>query len=114
MQSFEAAKADLPYLLRGEAPPTAPTNSVGSQDYSRPVRAVVFGRGFTQQQAETLHGLYKDVAPSVVWVAGAEVERPPGVVMPPPGVEKILVPLFKGLLEKAVVEGAEKGGLVLY
>ncbi|KAI1186004.1 hypothetical protein F5B17DRAFT_405790 [Nemania serpens] len=116
VQTFEAAKADLPHLLRGSEPPTAPTNAVGSHDYSRPVRAVLFGRGFTQQEAETLYGLYKDVAPSVLWVAGAETGRPPGGVVaePPPGVEKIVVPVFRGVLEKWVQEGAEKGGLVLY
>lgn len=116
MQTFEAAKMDLPYLLRGEAPPTAATNAVGSGDYARPVRAVLLGRGFTQQQAETLYGLYKDVAPAgaVLWVAGAETTRPAGVTGPPPGVEKIIVPLFRGLLEKWAQEGAEEGGLVLY
>ncbi|KAI1108583.1 hypothetical protein F5Y14DRAFT_74908 [Nemania sp. NC0429] len=116
MQSFEAAKADLPYLLRGEAPPTAPTNTVGSHDYSRPVRAVFFGRGFTQQQGEELYALYKDVAPSVLWAVGAEAEpRAPGaVVTPPPGAEKIIVPAFRGILEKWVQEGADKGRLVLY
>ncbi|KAI1122588.1 hypothetical protein F5Y10DRAFT_71607 [Nemania abortiva] len=112
IQSFEAAKADLPYLLSGEAPPNPPTNDVGSGTYSSPVRAVVFGRGFTQQQAEELHALYNDLAPSVVWLAGSAATRPAGAG-PPANVEKTLVPMFRAKLEELVKDGAE-GGLVLY
>ncbi|RWA05108.1 hypothetical protein EKO27_g9998 [Xylaria grammica] len=123
IQTFEAAQNDLPYILRGEAPPTAPTNSVGSGDYSRPVRAILFGRGFTQQQAETLHGLYSGEATvPVLWGAGAAAKRGPSTE-PPPGVEKIMVPILRGVLEdwKKGVEGkgegegeGKKGELVLY
>ncbi|KAF2965885.1 hypothetical protein GQX73_g7701 [Xylaria multiplex] len=116
IQSFEAAKADLPYILQGQAPPTAPINSVGSGDYSRPVRAVIFGRGFTQEQAETLYGLYSAEAKEpVLWVAGAAANRGPGTE-PPPGVEKIMVPIFKEILKKGVEggEGKGKSELVLY
>ncbi|KAI0465573.1 hypothetical protein F4859DRAFT_376801 [Xylaria cf. heliscus] len=61
IQTYPAAESDLPYLLRGEAPPTAPTNAVGSADYSRgPARAIVFGRGFSQKQAEDLYAANKD------------------------------------------------------
>ncbi|TGJ85556.1 hypothetical protein E0Z10_g3206 [Xylaria hypoxylon] len=121
IQTFEEAQSDLPYILRGEAPPTAPSNSVGSEDYSRPVRAILFGRGFTQQQAETLYGLYSSEAKvPVLWGAGAAANRGPGTE-PPPGVEKVMVPIFRGLLEnwKKEVERkgegeAKKGDLVLY
>ncbi|KAI1422700.1 hypothetical protein F5Y12DRAFT_799302 [Xylaria sp. FL1777] len=123
IQTFEAAKADLPHILRGAAPPDAPTNTVGSGDYARPVRAVLLGRGFTQQQAEALYALYGDVAAeSVLWAAGAEANRRPGTG-PPPGIEKIIVPMFRGVLEdwKKRVEGEgvgegkkKKGELVLY
>ncbi|KAI1744795.1 hypothetical protein F4680DRAFT_235385 [Xylaria scruposa] len=115
VQTFSAAQADLPYLLRGEEPPTPPTNSVGSADYSRgPARAVLFGRGFSQKQAEDLYNANKGVE-GVVWIAGEESKRPKDadVQDPPPGTNKVMVPVLKGLLEKWVKEGA-KGGLVLY
>ncbi|KAI0503226.1 hypothetical protein F5B22DRAFT_560747 [Xylaria bambusicola] len=122
IQTYEAAQADLPYLLKGEAPPAAPTNSVGSGNYSQPARAVLFGRGFTQQQAETLYEQHADSAtsPPVLWAAGAEANRKPlpaGIEVPP-NVDKIVVPIFKGLLEdwkkKVEGEGKKEGELVLY
>ncbi|KAI0111221.1 hypothetical protein GGR51DRAFT_509386 [Nemania sp. FL0031] len=114
MQSFEAAKTDLPYLLRGESPPSAPTNDVGSGLHTKPVRAVLFGRGFTQQQAEDLYELYKDLAPSVVWLAGATATRPAGNGPPPGAAEKVIVPMFRAKLAELLKEGKEEGGLVLY
>ncbi|KAI1746635.1 hypothetical protein F4782DRAFT_536237 [Xylaria castorea] len=118
VQTFSAAQSDLPYLLRGEAPPpeAPPTNSVGSADYSRgPARAVLFGRGFSQRQAEELYDANKKTEEeTVVWIAGEESKRPTDFENPPPGTDKVMVPLFKGLLEKWVKEGEGKGGLVLY
>ncbi|KAI1295179.1 hypothetical protein F5Y03DRAFT_399317 [Xylaria venustula] len=125
IQTFEAAESDLPYLLRGENPPNAPTNTVGSANVSpsNPPRAILFGRGFTQQQAESLFAKLKNeaAAESVLWAAGAEANRPPGIAgsQPPPGVEKIMVPVFRGVLEawKGRVEKGdvrEKGELVLF
>ncbi|TRX96390.1 hypothetical protein FHL15_002662 [Xylaria flabelliformis] len=116
IQTFAAAQSDLPHLLQGKEPPTAPTNSVGSGDYSHgPARAVLFGRGFSQQQAEELYNANKDIE-GVVWIAGEEAKRPKDVKdiqNPPPGTDKVIVPIFKGLLEKWVKEGG-KGGLLLY
>ncbi|KAI8950160.1 hypothetical protein F4801DRAFT_579776 [Xylaria longipes] len=113
IQTFAAAQSDLPYLLRGESPPDAATNTVGSGDFSRgPARAVLFGRGFSQRQAEELYAANKTAAEGVVWVAGDEAKRPAGFE-PPPGIEKVMVPIFRGALEKWVEEGG-KGGLVLY
>ncbi|KAI3334493.1 hypothetical protein F4824DRAFT_187416 [Ustulina deusta] len=117
MQTFEAAQADLPYLLRGETPPAAPTNDVGSGVYAQPVRAVLMGRGFTQQQGEALHEQFKDVAESsVLWAVGADANRPPWVggrssTEPPPGIEKVVVAALRGVLEawKKGEEGAEGG-----
>ncbi|KAI0425859.1 hypothetical protein F5Y09DRAFT_320675 [Xylaria sp. FL1042] len=129
IQTFSAAKSDLPPLLRGTPPPTAPTNTIGTNAYGRPVRAILLGRGFTQAQAETLFALYKDestIPPEeggVLWAAADEAKRAPGKAgtEPPPGAEKIMVPILKGVLEgwKRRVEagenvGKEKGELVLY
>ncbi|KAI0449566.1 hypothetical protein F5B21DRAFT_509062 [Xylaria acuta] len=124
IQTFSAAQSDLPHLLRGSAPPDAATNTVGSADYSRGgARAVLFGRGFSQRQAEELYAANKDQGgegegeggAAVVWIAGAEANRPAGLPLepPPPGIEKIMVPVFKAQLEKWV-KGGCKGGLVLY
>ena len=93
---------------------------------------MLFGRGFTQQQAETLYASCKDATKEaerkvgpVLWAAGAEAHRKSGKVgaEPPPNVAKIVVPIFRGLLEDwkkrvesgvgEVGEGKEEG-VVLY
>ncbi|KAI1276352.1 hypothetical protein F5Y07DRAFT_399608 [Xylaria sp. FL0933] len=128
IQTFTAAQHDLPSLLRGETPPSPATNTVGSHSYTRPARAVLLGRGFTQAQAEELFTLYKNETPvsagegGVLWAAGAEDKRPAGVegMEPPRGIEGVMVRTFRGVLEdwKRRVEGregkGEKGELVLY
>ncbi|KAI3327318.1 hypothetical protein HD806DRAFT_531894 [Xylariaceae sp. AK1471] len=120
IQSFEAAKADLPHLISGREPPNPPTNSVGSgmSKYGgRPVRAVLLGRGFSQQQAEELYELYGGNATEpIVWAAGSEAKRPKGLLNdgPPPGVANMVVPIFKSVLENWKGQGASKGELVLY
>ncbi|KAI0805040.1 hypothetical protein GGR55DRAFT_681326 [Xylaria sp. FL0064] len=107
IQTFTAAKHDLPHLLRGTPPPDPPTNTVGSNAYGRPARAVLLGRGFTQEQAEELFNLFKDKTPipaeegGVLWAAGAEDKRPAGLegMEPPKGIEGVMVKTFRGLLE---------------
>ncbi|KAI8631667.1 hypothetical protein F5Y19DRAFT_473347 [Xylariaceae sp. FL1651] len=113
-QTFEAAKADLPHLIEGREPPNPPTNEVGSGKYGRPVRAVCLGRGFTQQQAETLRELYDGRAKEpLLWVAGAAAKKPSGN-MPPAGFEKIAIRNFRDNLENWKKQGASKGELILY
>jgi hypothetical protein len=122
IQSFEAAKADLPHLIAGREPPTPPTNSVGSgmgKYDGRPVRAVLLGRGFTQQQGEELRRLCDDdgqAAEPIIWAVGSEANRPKGLPpsAPPPGLAEIVVPVFKGILESWKGEGASKAKIVLY
>jgi hypothetical protein len=45
---------------------------VGSGNYARPARAVLFGRGFAQKDAEILRDLFdeKHAKEAVLWVAG--------------------------------------------
>ncbi|KAI0436590.1 hypothetical protein F4803DRAFT_215986 [Xylaria telfairii] len=112
IQTFPTAQAELPHVLRGEAPPTDPTNTVGSADYSRGgARAVLFGRGFSQAQAEELYAANKSFE-GVAWIVGDDAKRPEGTG-PPSGADKIMLGIFKEQLEKWVKDG-EKGGLVLY
>ncbi|KAI0872544.1 hypothetical protein GGS24DRAFT_502688 [Hypoxylon argillaceum] len=112
IQSYAAATTDLPPLLRGEVPPNPATNTVGS-GAARPVRAVLFGRGFTQQQAEALRAAHGHLAPSVLWVAGSAARGPPEGSGPPADAHKVVVPVFRRILEEELGEGKE-GKLMLY
>ncbi|KAI0189910.1 hypothetical protein F4808DRAFT_32012 [Astrocystis sublimbata] len=119
IQTQSAAHTDLPYLLRGENPPSATTNSAGSADFSHGApRAVIMGRGFSQAKAEELFAAYKDITPTgkeeekVVFIASSDATRPAGLE-PPPGIEKIMVGVFREQLE-GWVRGGMRGGLVLY
>ncbi|KAI2627128.1 hypothetical protein GGS21DRAFT_492959 [Xylaria nigripes] len=120
IQSVEAAKEDLPYLLEGREPPHKPTNDIGTQRYTQPTRAVLFGRGFSQKEAEVLYDLFKNVGTEpVLWVAGATVNLPGGRELPhgfapPEGVDKIVVRAFRKALEKWRGEGGVRDELVLY
>ncbi|QKX54580.1 uncharacterized protein TRUGW13939_01667 [Talaromyces rugulosus] len=59
IQSLRAAKTELPYILSKREPPNSTTTTatsskcaIGSNDYTRGARAVIFGRAFTLAQAE--------------------------------------------------------------
>ncbi|KAI1437878.1 hypothetical protein GGR50DRAFT_643371 [Xylaria sp. CBS 124048] len=165
IQSVEAAKQDLPYLLHGQEPPNPPTNDIGTSSFppssssfsfssssssssshtptphsptispptspstttstststtTRPIRAILFGRGFSQAQAESLYSLFQPTAlEPVLWVAGAAANLPHGRPLPdgfapPKGVEKIVVPAFLKELEKWRADGAKEGKIVFY
>ncbi|KAI0401651.1 hypothetical protein F4802DRAFT_418451 [Xylaria palmicola] len=119
IQSFRDAQSQLPHLLRGSPLPESPSNNdVGSGDLTHgPVRAVLFGRGFSQQEAQTLYASLGaeggGSAPPVVWVAGDEARRPAGFD-PPAGIERVMIPIFRDALEKWEAEGASETKIVLY
>ncbi|KAL3450535.1 hypothetical protein BJX65DRAFT_294205 [Aspergillus insuetus] len=50
----EYEKAELPHLLAGRGPESRSPNEIGTHDYSRPPRAVSFGRGYEPQKVEEL------------------------------------------------------------
>ncbi|KAI5924567.1 hypothetical protein F4810DRAFT_664210 [Camillea tinctor] len=117
IQSFEAAKAELPYLLAGSKPPESTesaTNDVGTHNYGRPARAVLFGRAFSQEQAEALkestRGSAKD---PVAWIVGDQKKKPAGDG-PPPGYANIAIKTLRGVLDQWRDEGAVKDDIILY
>ncbi|KAI1814998.1 hypothetical protein GGS20DRAFT_584930 [Poronia punctata] len=89
----------------------------GSENYGRPVRAVLFGRAFSKEQVETLREECDSVGGKepVLWVAAGDGrEGRTGRGGPPPGAEKIVLPLFRKCLDDWKRSGDEKGGMVLY
>ncbi|KAJ5387805.1 hypothetical protein N7509_010346 [Penicillium cosmopolitanum] len=51
-QTNEEIQAELPALLAGRKPQAAASNDIGSHDYTRPARAVIFGRGYQMEEIE--------------------------------------------------------------
>ncbi|KAF7178943.1 hypothetical protein CNMCM7691_007767 [Aspergillus felis] len=83
IQSDEAAEAELPHLLAGRDPQSQNPNDVGTHDYSRPPRAVIFGRGYEPQQVEELKKKFAGIAKEpVAWVRGNPADAPVGAVGP--------------------------------
>jgi hypothetical protein len=78
INSYEDAKADLGHLLAGRGPQTSTPNHIGSHDYSRPPRAVMFGRAFQADDVKEMHRLYsgKGVG-TIAWIAGDPSIVPP-------------------------------------
>lgn len=116
IQSNEAALKEIPELLAGRDPQSSDDNGVGTHDYSRPPRAVIFGRGYALEDIEQF---YKASAGSnvdpVVWIAGDPAKKPgPNVPPPGPGYAKVAAEDVKVLLEKWKEEGATKDGIILW
>ncbi|GIC88901.1 uncharacterized protein Aud_005303 [Aspergillus udagawae] len=83
IQSYEAAEAELPHLLAGRDPQSQNPNDIGTHDYSRPPRAVIFGRGYEPQQVEELKKKMAGIAKEpVAWVRGNPADAPVGVPLP--------------------------------
>ncbi|KAL4750553.1 hypothetical protein BDW72DRAFT_213326 [Aspergillus terricola var. indicus] len=79
--SPEAVHAELPLLLSGQDPQPVVTspNEVGTHDYSRPPRAVIFGRGYTSEFVQQLKEAYQRHSPEpVAWVMGDPAAAPTG------------------------------------
>jgi hypothetical protein len=116
IQSKEAALKEIPELLAGRDPQSSDDNSVGTRDYSRPPRAVIFGRGF---DVEDIEQFYKASAGAnkepVVWIAGDPAKKPdPNAPPPGPGYARFATDSVKAVLETWKGEGATKDGIVLW
>ncbi|KAI0390140.1 hypothetical protein F5Y17DRAFT_462044 [Xylariaceae sp. FL0594] len=78
INSFDDAKANLPSLLAGDGPKTHIANQVGSHDFSRPPRAVIFGRAFANEDVRELNRLCRGKGKQpVAWIAGDPSVVPP-------------------------------------
>lgn len=116
IQTKEAAVAEIPHLLAGRDPQSSGDNGVGTHEYGRPVRAVIFGRGYS---LEDIEHFYKASAGSnmepVAWIAGDPAKKPnPNAPPPGPGYAQVATDGVKVVLEKWKEEGATEDGIFLW
>ncbi|KAK4946197.1 hypothetical protein LTR10_014709 [Elasticomyces elasticus] len=71
INTFEDAKADLGSLVAGHGPKSPSSNHIGTHDYSKPPRAVIFGRGYSAAHVKELNHLFRGKASHpIAWIAG--------------------------------------------
>jgi hypothetical protein len=115
IQSFEAAKAELPLLLAGREPQVSEVNDddVGTHNYSQPPRAVLLGRAFEEEQVEELRKACSGVALApVAWLLGDPAKVPTA----PPGPDYAVTVAndCKGALAKWKEEGGVSDDIILF
>jgi hypothetical protein len=115
IQSLTAAQSEIPYLLTGQDPKSQHINDVGTKDYSRPVRAIIFGRGFDLVEIEALRENVAGIAlDPVVWIAGDPSRKPPPGAVPPPNYPQLVAGVARKLLSGWVEAGASQEEVILY
>lgn len=78
INSLADAKNNIGELLAGNGPKTPSANHIGTHDYSKPPRAIIFGRAFTLEDVKELNSLYRGIASKpVAWIAGDPDVVPP-------------------------------------
>ncbi|KAI8948683.1 hypothetical protein F4801DRAFT_556188 [Xylaria longipes] len=78
INSFEYAKENLPDLLAGRGPKSPSTNQIGTHDYTKQPRAVIFGRAFDPADVKELNQLCRGTGSvPVAWIAGDPAVKPP-------------------------------------
>lgn len=113
IQSFEAAKAELPLLLAGRDPQVSEVNDVGTHNYSQPPRAVLLGRAFEEEQVEDLRKACSGAALApVAWLLGDPAKLPTG----PPGPDYAVHVAndCKDVLAKWKDEGGVRDDIILF
>jgi hypothetical protein len=130
MQSLSTAQTEIPHILAKRAPPSANRTSnatststtgdggiIGSHDYTRGARAVIFGRAFTlaqveelRQKTQRLEHTRSALDHNVAWVVADPktdlTSKPPlGAAYAENAVREL-----KAVLEKRMGEG----GIILY
>ncbi|KAA8645410.1 hypothetical protein EYZ11_012051 [Aspergillus tanneri] len=114
IQSLEAAQQEIPHLLAGNDPQSPQVNNVGSHNY-RPVRSVIFGRGFDLKDVEELRKNVAGIAPEpVIWIAGDPNRKLPPGTQPPPNYPQIVAAVASNLLNTWIEKGAAEDEVVLY
>jgi len=116
IQTNEAVLAELPHLLAGRDPQAAASNDIGTHDYSRPARAVIFGRGYEMEDIEVFRKAASGSASNpTAWVVGDPAKKPNTNGPPPPaGYAKVAADLVKEKLDQWKGSGADKDELFLY
>ena len=104
-------------LLAGQGPKTPSSNTVGTHDYSssRPLRAIIFGRGYPPEQVSELFGLFhgKGRRP-VAWIAGDPEFKLPAAGKLPADYARIAAENTKMAFRRWEEEGGEREEIVFY
>ncbi|KAJ9652087.1 hypothetical protein H2198_008673 [Neophaeococcomyces mojaviensis] len=108
INSLEDAKTNLGDLLAGRKPKSPSPNHIGTHDYSKPPRAVVFGRAFDLADVKELNRLHRGTGSGpVAWIAGDPAAIPPA--QPGPGyAEKAAANVKKALARWMDREGNDE------
>ncbi|OQD60013.1 hypothetical protein PENPOL_c033G10074 [Penicillium polonicum] len=115
IQSLSAAQSEIPHLLAGRDPQSPHVNDVGTKDYSRPVRAIIFGRGFDLEDIEALRVNVASISQDpVLWIAGDPSRKPPPGAVPPPNYHQLVARVARKLLGGWVEAGATINEVILY
>ncbi|KAK8131365.1 hypothetical protein PG984_007803 [Apiospora sp. TS-2023a] len=113
INSYDDAKSDLGHLLAGHGPKSSTPNHIGSHDYSRPPRAVIFGRAFQADDVKEMHRLHcGSSAGPIAWIAGD-----PSIVPPPnpgPGYAEKGADNVKRAFLKWKEQGADSEEIIWY
>lgn len=116
IQTNEAALTELPRLLAGQDPQSSHDNGVGTHNYSRPARGVIFGRGYSLEEVEEFRKASAgcNMEP-VVWVTGDPAKKPDSNAPPPgPGYAQAAADGVKAVLAKWRDEGGVRDGIVFW
>lgn len=104
----EAGVKDLPLVLGGKAPETAPRSSVGTGNVSAGAKAIILGGGYTDSDFDSMHKAVNaaNLERQPVWLRNdLTVEAPP----PGPAYGKAVVGRVKQVLAKLENEGSLDG-----
>jgi hypothetical protein len=111
--SYEDAEAELPHLLAGRDPQARNPNEMGTHDYSRLPRAVVFGRGYEPHHVEELKKKCAGISQEpVAWIRGNPADLPTGAAGPDYA-QKIVADM-KSVLETWKEEDEKDGKTLVY
>lgn len=113
INSFEDAIANLAELLAGKGPKLPSRNHIGTHDYSRPPRAVIFGQAFAAEHVKELHHLYGGQGGRpMAWIAGDPNVVPPE--HPGPDYAERAANSVKRVLAEWESAGASNDNIVYY
>jgi hypothetical protein len=111
--SFDYAKAEFGNLLSGQPPITPSSNTVGTHDYSQPLRAIIFGRGYSYDQVSELYELLRGKSGRpIAWIAGDPEFKLPAKL--PPDYAVIAAENTKSAFRRWEEAGGDKEEIVLY
>ncbi|RAO64041.1 uncharacterized protein BHQ10_000053 [Talaromyces amestolkiae] len=113
INSFDYAKSEFANLLSGQAPKTPSSNAIGTHDYTQPLRAVMFGRGYSYDQVSELYELFKGKSSRpIAWIAGdPDFKLPPEL---PPDYAVVAAENTKRAFKRWEDAGGKREEIVLY